>query len=233
MSANYAPWYAPAGFNRGNISLFTANRGGGKSMLTQKLLLDTLRNQVITTGSTVITATQSPNMTSTSNSITFDFEASLEPSFIERLRLGNFGISNKMETEDSYFEDFEQYIVRAKRIFDCRSCLRKPTQGESLHGEAGLESIRVRSTDTIFYYRKEIDDADGSEYFDVAFLKIGDVVFPLLTEQADYNETDIFRNSFTPGFDHLDNLPFHRLMEEIIEFYEDYATDYGIKHGTT
>jgi hypothetical protein len=160
----------------------------------------------------------------------FDFESSIEPSLIERLRLG---LHNKMETDDSYFEDFEQYILRAKRIFDCRSCLRKPTQGESLHGEAGLESIRVRSTDTIFYYRKEIDDDDGSEYFDVAFLKIGDVVFPLLTEQADYNETDIFRNNFTPGFDHLDNLPFHRLMEEIIEFYEDYATDYGIQHGTT
>lgn len=223
-------WYAPAGVNRGQLSLFTANRGGGKSMLTQQLMLNSLKNQVITTGTSVVTATQSPNMTSTSNSIVFDFESSIEPSLIERLRLG---LHNKMETDDSYLEDFEQYILRAKRIFDCRSCLRKPTQGENLHGEAGLESIRVRSTDTIFYYRKEIDDDDGSEYFDVAFLKIGDVVFPLLTEQADYNETDIFRNSFTPGFDHLDNLPFHRLMEEIIEFYEDYATDYGIKHGTT
>ena len=229
MNVNYAPWYAPAGTQRGQLSLFTANRGGGKSMLTQKLLLDMLRNQVTTTGSTVITATQSPIMTSTSNSITFDFESGIEPSLFERLRRG---LNHKMETDDSYFEDFEQYILRAKRIFDCRSCIRKPIQGESLHGEAGLESIRVRSTDTIFYYRKEIDDDDGSEYFDVAFLKIGDVVFPLHTDQADYNETDIFRNHFTPGFEHLDNLPFHRVMEEIIEFYEDYATDYGIQHGT-
>lgn len=230
MNSHISPWYAPAGVIRGQLSLFTANRGGGKSMLTQQLMLNSLKNQVITTGTSVITATQSPNMTTTSNSIVFDFESSIEPSLIERLRLG---LHHKMETDDSYLEDFEQYILRAKRIFDCRSCLRKPTQGESLHGETGLESIRVRSTDTIFYYRKEIDDDDGSEYFDVAFLKIGDVVFPLLTEQADYNETDIFRNNFTPGFDHLDNLPFHRLMEEIIEFYEDYATDYGIKHGTT
>lgn len=231
MTSNVPLWYAPAGFVRGQFAPIITNRSSGKSMYTQKLLLDYFKNQVTTTGTSVVTATQSPNMTSTSNNIVFDLECSAISTFLDKIR-GASGFS-KMEIDDSYFEDFEQYIMRAKLIFDCRSCLRKPTQGESLHGEAGLESIRVRSTDTIFYYRKEIDDDDGSEYFDVAFLKIGDVVFPLLTEQADYNETDIFRNHFTPGFEHLDNLPFHRLMEEIIEFYEDYATDYGIQHGTT
>ncbi len=186
-------WYAPAGGNRGSLSLLTANHGSGKSTLTNKLMLNSVRNQVITAKTSIVTAIQAPNMTSTSNSITFDLESDIYQS----LRFG-LDLHHRMETDDSYLEDFEQYILRAKRIFDCRSCLRKSTQGESLHGETGLESIRVRSTDTIFYYRKEIDDDDGSEYFDVAFLKIGDVVFPLLTEQADYNETYIFRNSFTP-----------------------------------
>lgn len=134
-------------------------------------MLNSVKNQVITTKTSVVTATQSPNMTSTLNPITFDLEA------WERLRF-ILGLHHRMEPDYSYLEDFEQYILRAKRIFDCRSCLRKTTQGESLHGEAGLESIRVRSTDTIFYYRKEIDDDDSTEYFDVAFLKIGDVVFP-------------------------------------------------------
>lgn len=40
MSANYAPWYAPAGTQRGQLNLFTTGHSSGKSMFAQKLLLD-------------------------------------------------------------------------------------------------------------------------------------------------------------------------------------------------
>lgn len=208
----------------GQLATLYARPGSGKSMLGMQVI-----NSLQTTA---ITATSGnvfpPSMNTTSSTLYFDTENSI----MGKLRMGYLNDVNRNRAEqESYLEDFEQYVMRAKRIYDCRS-LRKPTQGETLNGEAGLESLRIRSTDAIFYYRVETDDDDGSNYFDTAFLKIGDVVFPLCTENADYNEADIFRTHFTPEQKHLDNLPFHRLMEEIIEFYEDYATDYGIRYGS-
>ncbi len=70
-------WYAPAGGNRGSLSLLTANHGSGKSTLTNKLMLNSVRNQVITAKTSIVTAIQAPNMTSTSNSITFDLESDI------------------------------------------------------------------------------------------------------------------------------------------------------------
>ena len=66
MTSIVIPWYAPAGVVRGQINPIMASRSSGKSMIAQQMLLNSLKNQVITTGTSVITATQSPNMTTAS-----------------------------------------------------------------------------------------------------------------------------------------------------------------------
>lgn len=66
MTNNIIPWYAPAGFVRGQFTPIMASRSSGKSMVAQQMLINSLKNQVITTGTSVVTATQSPNMTTAS-----------------------------------------------------------------------------------------------------------------------------------------------------------------------
>lgn len=63
MTNNVISWYAPAGLVRGQITPIMASRSSGKSMVAQQMLLNSLKNQLITTGTSVVTATQSPNMT--------------------------------------------------------------------------------------------------------------------------------------------------------------------------
>jgi hypothetical protein len=49
MTNNIIPWYAPAGFVRGQFTPIMASRSSGKSMVAQQMLINSLKNQVITT----------------------------------------------------------------------------------------------------------------------------------------------------------------------------------------
>lgn len=238
-------WFAPAGtsgkgFTRGQIiTPVMGPTGGGKSMLTVNTIDDVIKQikQVRQTTQTslksVITAVQKQS----ANVFTFDMESDMNDMHIgdkssmndlwKRLRM-QFKDCHPPSEFESYMTDLANYLDRAKRIFDCRSPLRKYTTGHTLHGENNLSAIRIRSSDAVFYYRSEYHRDYQSEY-SVAFLKIGDVAFPLITPKSNGAESSAFSDAFSTEFNNLEELSFQRLMEEIGEFYEDYAEDFGIK----
>lgn len=204
------------GLLKGQLTLMSCATSSGKSMIGQTKTLSPKMNTPF--GNIQATVRGLRNMAD--NSLNIDLEFYCNDDIMTNL------FPPPTDTTD-YLAEYTNFLKRAKIIFDARSPIRKPKTGVSIQSDTGLDSVRIRGTNAVAYYRPATMMRTPYS-FTAAYLKIDDVVFPLCTNHASTAERTIFQGIFKPDYKPQKELSYRRLMEEIVEFYEDYAEEYGL-----